>query len=251
MSNANANPSTGNERRLSVRGKVTLARQIARELTESIRAGELGPGEPLPTEAELAESYQVNRLTVRQAVAELVAQGLVSTARGRRSSVSTPPVRYRVDETPGASLTSWMAEQGLAVGHEVAETATVDVADAPHPLDDASRCVRYRYRRWVDGSPWSESCTWLADDLVPGPWDGTRPLLDEVADRHGLQIHRAVRTFGAVPAGLDDSEQLDVAVGAPLLLVTGTSVDQHGRTIAAVRHHVRGDRAEYVVDLTR
>lgn len=235
---------------LSVRGKVTVARQIAVELTNRIRVGEFGPGDPLPTEAELAEAFRVNRLTVRQAVAELAAQGLVTTARGRRTSVSLPPVRYRIDETPGTSLTSSMAEQALAVAHEIAEMATVDPADAPHPLD-ALRCVRYRYRRWVDGTPWSRSYTWPPDDLAPARWDGTRPLLDEVADRHGLEVSRAIRTFGAAPADLEDSEQLDVAVGAPLLVVTGTSIDQHGRTIAVVSHHVRGDRAEYVVDLTR
>jgi len=38
-------------------------------------------------------------------------------------------------------------------------------------------------------------------------------------------------------------------MGAPLLRVMGTSVDQTGSTIAVVCHHTRGDRAEYVVNL--
>jgi DNA-binding GntR family transcriptional regulator len=234
---------------LSTHGKVPLNRQIARDLTDRIRSGDFGPGEPLPSEAQLAATYGVNRLTVRHALTELVQQGLITTARGRRTFVTEPPVRYRIDQAPGASLTSSMAEQGLSVFHEVFETARVAASDAPLALDGARRCVRYRYRRWVDGTPWSRSCTWLVSDLAPRHWDGVRPVLDEVADQHQLEIRRAVRAFVAVPATLDDAEELDVPVGAPLLRVTGTSVDQHGRTVAVVRHSTRGDRAEYVVDL--
>jgi DNA-binding GntR family transcriptional regulator len=234
---------------LSAHGKVPLNRQIARDLTDRIRSGGLGPGDPLPAEAELAQTYGVHRLTIRQAMNELVQQGLVTTARGKRAFVNPPPVRYRVDEAPGASLTSVLAEQGLSVRHEVCETARVGVADAPFTLDGARRCVRYSYRRWVDESPWSRSLTWLAGDLAPRAWTGERPILDVVAERHSLEIRRAIRTFAAVPASIEDADRLDVAVGTPLLQVTGTSIDQHGRTIAAVRHHVRGDRAEYLVHL--
>ena len=234
---------------LSQHAKVSLSRQIARDLTERIHSGDLGPGDQLPSEAQLAGSYGVHRLTVRQAVSELVQQGLVSTGRGRPSLVTVPPVRYRLDQTPGASLSSSMSEQGLEVRHEVFDVERVDAGDAPVPLTAARRCVRYRYRRWVDGTPWSLSSTWLAATVAPRSWDGARPLLDEVAERHGLEIRRASRSFVSVPAGLADAEGLDVPVGAPLLRVTGTSVDQSGRTIAVVCHHTRGDRAEYVVNL--
>ena len=89
----------------------------------------------------------------------------------------------------------------------------------------------------------------MPPSLAPRSWSGRRPLLDDVAERHGLRIRRARRAFVAVPATLDDADQLDVPVGAPLLQVTGTSVDQDGRTVAVVRHRVRGDRAEYSIDL--
>ncbi len=234
---------------LSSQSKVPLNRQIARDLTDRIQSGDLGAGEVLASEVQLAEVYGVNRLTVRSALRELAQQGLVTTAQGRRTFVTVPPVRYRLVETPGTSLVSAMSEQGLAVRHEVLEVTPVGASDAPHPLDDARRCVRYAYRRWVDDLPWSRSYTWVVKELAPKTWDGARPILDEVAELHHLEIRRARRSFVAVPAGLDDAEGLDVAVGSPLLQVIGTSVDQHGRTVAVVRHHVRGDRAEYVVNL--
>lgn len=96
---------------------------------------------------------------------------------------------------------------------------------------------------------WSRSSTWLPRALAPREWTGDGPLLDAVASAHDLQIRRAIRAFAAIPATLDDADTLDVPVGSALLRVTGTSVDQHGRTIAVVRHRVLGDRAEYLVNL--
>lgn len=234
---------------LSTHAKVALNRQIARDLSDRIQAGDLPSGASLPSEAELAETYGVNRLTVRHALSDLARQGLITLAKGRRTTVAVPPVRYRLDQKAGASLTSAMHEQGLAVIHVPSRTERVDATDAPLPLGPYRRCVRVDYQRWVDGQVWSRSSTWLPRELAPTGWAGEEPLLDSVASTHNLHIRRAIRSFAAVPATLDDADALDVPVGAALLRVTGTSVEQDGRTIAVVRHHVLGDRAEYVVNL--
>lgn len=249
-STAPADPGGWMPASLATHAKVALNRQITRDLSQRIRNGELPAATELPSEAELAARYGVNRLTVRHALGDLARQGLIVTARGRRASVASPPVRYRLDQAAGASLSSAMGEQGLDVDHDVGSITTARASEAPLPLDGTARCVRYDYRRFVDRTPWSVSSTWVASDVAPRNWDGQRPILDEVARAHDLQIRRALRAFAAVPASLDDAEALDVPVGAPLLRVTGTSVDQTGRAVAVVRHRVLGDRAEYVLDLT-
>ncbi len=63
--------------------------QLAAELRRSITAGELAPGAPLPTYAELAKQHSVSVGTVNRAVALLSEAGLVSTGRGRRTTVAT------------------------------------------------------------------------------------------------------------------------------------------------------------------
>lgn len=57
--------------------------QIADHVAARIEAGELQVGARLESEAELAERYGVARMTVRRAVEELRARGLVRTLRGR------------------------------------------------------------------------------------------------------------------------------------------------------------------------
>jgi GntR family transcriptional regulator len=85
-------------------------RQIADSLMRQIRYGEIGDGSRLPGEHELADTYEVSRSTIRQALAELQQAGMIETWTGAGSFV-----RY-----DGASLdgeTGWgeaLARQGIA-----------------------------------------------------------------------------------------------------------------------------------------
>ena len=67
----------------------TAASSVADELLNLIM-GELAPGASLPSEADLAERYDVSRLTVREAVKMLAGRGLLELARGRRAVVREP-----------------------------------------------------------------------------------------------------------------------------------------------------------------
>ncbi|MFB9545690.1 winged helix-turn-helix domain-containing protein [Micromonospora sagamiensis] len=63
--------------------------QIAREIREAILAGQLKPGEQLPTISELATRYGVSAGTAHRAMATVRAEGLVSASRGRRATVNS------------------------------------------------------------------------------------------------------------------------------------------------------------------
>jgi len=62
-------------------------RQIADSLTSRIRCGEIGQGSRLPGEVDLAETYEVSRSTIRQALASLQQAGLIETWTGAGSFV--------------------------------------------------------------------------------------------------------------------------------------------------------------------
>jgi len=75
-------------------GRKVLWRAIAETLSGEIAAGQYHPGDRLPTEAELSLRFGVNRHTVRQALADLVGQGLVRTRRGAGAFVASKPTDY-------------------------------------------------------------------------------------------------------------------------------------------------------------
>eukprot|EP01037_Dinobryon_pediforme_P010972 gene10972-11053_t len=75
---------------------VSLWRQITRALEDEIASGDLAPGSRLPTEAQMAARFAVNRHTVRRALEELQRNGLVRVEQGRGSFVAEDVLDYAV-----------------------------------------------------------------------------------------------------------------------------------------------------------
>lgn len=61
--------------------------QVAEALRQKIRSGELSPGEQLPSYSELMREYDVSITVARSAVAELRAEGLLTTHQGKGAFV--------------------------------------------------------------------------------------------------------------------------------------------------------------------
>jgi DNA-binding GntR family transcriptional regulator len=250
MSSATRRPPrpTGAQLPVPKRPGATRYRQVAEDLLARVGRTELAPGQKLAPEAQLARQYGVNRLTIRRALEELARAGVVRTEHGVGSFVAVPATRHRVDDGE-ASLSESMARRGIEVRHRVLAVTEVEVGgDSPFP-EFAGAGVRFRFVRYLAEEPWSVGEVLLPASLAPLDWDGGGSVFAAVSARHGLTVRRAERAFSAGPASPDEAGWLGVAVGSPLLVLRGCNTDQHGRTVATVAHHIRGDRAEYVVRL--
>ena len=78
---------------------VAIWKQIAETLEKDISAGGFKPGEKMPTEAILSERFRVNRHTVRRAIGDLTARGLVRVEQGRGTFVAEDVVEFVVGES--------------------------------------------------------------------------------------------------------------------------------------------------------
>lgn len=72
-------------------GPVPVWRQLARILRDRIESGEYAPGRPIPSESHLAQEHELARATVRKAIGELKAEGLVQGVQGRGVFVAEQP----------------------------------------------------------------------------------------------------------------------------------------------------------------
>ncbi len=91
--------------------------QIASELAGAVSRGELAIGVRLPTEAELAARFQVNRHTIRRALEELADARIIRTEHGRGSFVAEDVLDYRIGKRPRFS--EWVRSQNRAPLGEV------------------------------------------------------------------------------------------------------------------------------------
>ena len=109
---------------------VALWRQVADGIERGIADGRFAAGEKLPGENEIAETYRVNRHTVRRALATLAERGLVRAERGSGTYVEAPRLAYplrsrtRFSEIVGAGGRDARGQLIEATG----ETATRELA---------------------------------------------------------------------------------------------------------------------------
>lgn len=82
-------------------GNKPMYRQIADALREKITAGELKPGDALPTESSLQETFSVSRVTVRQALKLLTEEQIIESIQGSGSYVKEERVNYDIYQLTG------------------------------------------------------------------------------------------------------------------------------------------------------
>jgi DNA-binding GntR family transcriptional regulator len=139
-----------------------LYHRVYRQIAEEIESGGLSPGDRLPSERWLCDELGVSRATVRRALEELVADGLVET-RGRGSFVAGEALA----EPPNVlmSLSELGRSRGLKASARVlarqVRPATIDEAEA-FQIAPGAELVELHRLRMLDGMP-------ISLDQEPGP----------------------------------------------------------------------------------
>lgn len=116
-------------------------RQLADLLRNQIESGELGPGEPLPSELRLAQEYGISRTTVRQAIGQLRTEGLVTVDRPRGTFVRVPEPTELVTLARGERASARMPTDAerrkyrLGEGVPVMVVTAADGSETVHPAD--------------------------------------------------------------------------------------------------------------------
>lgn len=225
---------------------------IARTLTGDIAEGRYGTGDRLPTEAQLAARFGVNRHTVRRALADLAGQGLVFARRGAGVFVAARPTDYPIGrrvrfhrniaaagQVPGKEV---LAVETRAADAREAEALSLGAGDAVHVYDGLSL---------ADGQPIA-----LFRSVFPAArFPGMLPVLEETRSvtealrRFGVEDYTRVSTrITARPATATQALQLRVAEGAPLLRTVGINADADGRPVEYGRTWFAGDRVTLTLD---
>ncbi|RKT86587.1 GntR family transcriptional regulator [Saccharopolyspora antimicrobica] len=223
-----------------------------REILRALASEELLPGSPVPSERELAVRYGVSRLTVREAVGQLVAEGLLVRVRGKGTFTTRPRVDSQLHL---ASFTEDMLRRGM---HP--ETVLLEAAEAVPPEDTAEalglapRGTAYWLHRLrkADGAPMAVERGWYHAGLLPGLLhqdltDSMYTLLDR---RYGVQLETGTQTVLAEGADADTARLLGVRPGSPVLVFRRIATAQ-GRPIEDMTSWYRGDLYQVTMQLDR
>src|SRR5665647_3673554 len=225
---------SSNKNHFLARG-ITLWRCIADDFEQMILVGKHDNGERLPAESEIAARYGVNRHTVRRAMAELAARGLVYTERGSGTYVKTDKFDYRIGQRTRFS------EIVAAAGHEAEgrlqgyrqEPASEEVANHLG-LKVGADVVRLEILRAADRVPISVATTWLSAARYADAAKVFRRLrsITRTLDHYGISGY--ARKWTRISAGFTDAVdagRLRLSVHRPILVVDSLDVAGDGEPI--------------------
>ena len=230
-----------------------LYRQIEARLRERIRDGGLMPGAKVAAEPELMAEFGVSRATVRQALAGLVAEGLLEIRRGLGTYVTAPRFEHTIGGFYSFSLE--IERHGRTPGTKVLDLRRVPAADR---VADAlgvaagTSVVALRRLRLADADPLVVETSHLPAARFPGletvDFSQVR-LYDTLLNRYGCRPTRARETFEPALLSADEATLLDQVRGEPALRVERIAFDQDDVPIEFCASTVRGDRYRYSVEL--
>ena len=245
--------------RLDREAPLPLYAQLEDALLREIREGGLQPGDRFPSESAIRERYRVSRATVRQALADLEAGGVIRKVQGLGSFVAAPKIRHVPLLT---SFTELASSQGFVPSHRVLssseEEAPPDVA-AELGLAEGARCRFLRRLFLADGDAVGLAETWLPLDVLHGHGElFDRDRLDQgsmyevlQSEPIGLVLDHAVETISPGVVDAPSAQLLGCEAGTPVLLIRRLAFSPEGHAVESTRLVFVGDRYEYRVELHR
>ena len=227
--------------------------QIADQLRESIQRGTYKVNERLPAEAQLAEQFEVNRHTLRQAIACLKQEGILRIERGRGTFVVATPIRYAIGER--VRFNESLKAQGLTVKFELVRSLNIPANNSvakglslnvgtPVALverlgyaDDMAISVGTGY------FPLTHFPDLLSDESIE-TLKTTGSVSRWLRDRYDSDHIRQSTVVSARLVQPSDAKLLALPLNQPILLAESVNVDQFGRVIEYGVARLRGDRME-------
>jgi GntR family transcriptional regulator len=229
--------------------------QIALDLRRRIAAGEWQISQRIAPELHLAQEYEVSRVTIRQALAELVKDDLLERRRGSGTYVRDRqrPLVYDLNLTPGATAMR-MREQGIKNRAEVVETGFLDPAPSEirHRLQIPApgRAVFLVRRLIINEEPSAIYRSWFDAGLVP-EIERSRGLTGSLsvvlAEIYGLEPIRSENAIEVVRSTREEVALLGTAHDAPLFVVTSTTYLPDGHPLEFSQMTWVGDRVRFHV----
>ena len=232
-----------------------LYHQLYLILRDRIRTGELPRNALLPGEQDLTKLFNVSRITVKRALNELAADGLISRHRGRGSIVTAAPI-MPVVRGSFFSLIESLKQMGLETEVRLVEATDVEAGPAVARLLETApeaRVQRAIRMRSLNGEPFSHLLTYIPQSiasLYTARELAEMPLL-ALLERVGAEVCEAEQWISAVSAESTIAAALEVRVGSPLLRIERVMRDKNGKPVQLVYAHYRSDRFQYHVKTSR
>ena len=229
--------------------------QLKEIMRERIRSGEWKPGELIPSERELSEKYGISRMTARQAITELVNEGLFYREQGKGTFVSQRKITQQLIHLTG--FTEDIRARGQRPGTKVL-SATMHPADEETAeklrINAGTPIFRLQRLRLADDEP-------LAIELSQISFKGCEGLLEEDLEhnslyrlleaKYGIALMEADQELEAGLTGSEEAQLLKISVASPVLFTRRITYSDRNQPIEYAKAVYCGNKYTFYTHMKR
>ncbi|RWZ60619.1 GntR family transcriptional regulator [Halobacillus fulvus] len=239
---------------LNKKSPLPMYYQIEEDLKQKMSNGDYAPGDVIPSERELSELYRVSRMTVRQAITNLVNEDILYREKGKGTFVAEQKI-----EQPLQGLTSFtedMKQRGMEASSRL---IGFDQVEAPADvfrkleLNEGETVFRIQRIRYADEKPMAIETSFVPSRLVPDLTEDivSGSLYQYVEGKLGYTIEKATQMIEATVADSRQSEWLEVPLQSAILYIERKTLLTNGLPFEVVKSAYRADRYKFVSDIYR
>lgn len=228
---------------------VPLYKQLKDLILKDIKDGKLRPNQKIPTEQELSEMYQISRMTVRKALAQLVEEEILIKKQGKGTFVQEPKI---VEDLSNAnSFTNLCRRNGKIPGGRTLKFVLEEPSDRDIrelQLEPGEGVIHIQRLRTADNVP-----VMLENLYFPGRLKkimqenlGDTSLYQILQEKYGLRDEDFIMEIEMSECNSYEAALLEIESGSPLILVRELIYDQHNRPLHRTKSLLRGDKIKYI-----
>ncbi|MCA9887652.1 MAG: GntR family transcriptional regulator [Anaerolineae bacterium] len=215
------------------------------------------PGDRIPGEPELCDTFGISRTVVRQALNEMEHEGYITREKGKGTFVA----QHKIRESLMQKLTGFyqdMLDRGLTPRTQVLKQrivkASAKVANYLE-IEEGEPVIEVKRLRSVnEDEPLLIVTSFMPANLCPTLAQAdleNQSLYAFLESNCGILITRGRRFIEAVAARPDEAELLQVEPGSPLIMIDSVSYDDNNTPLEYYRALHRGDRSRFEIELLR
>lgn len=223
--------------------------QLKEKLKERIARGEYLPGEQVPSENELASKYDVSRNTAKQAIAALVADGVLYRRQGLGTFVAKKKTLSGLTEKLSFS-TSYASENGVLTT-KVLDASEIEANGhyaRKFSIEEGEIIYKINRLRMMDGTPVAIQTSYIprkyCDKLLEYDFS-EKSLFGVLESEYGVVLNYAEEILDCIKANEEEATLLKVDKGAPLFYLNRKTYDLQDRVIEYVRSFMPGYRVRF------
>jgi len=229
--------------------------QIQKRIIEAIENSVWKPGELIPSERELSNSFKVSRITTRKALERLMIEGYIKKIKGRGATIAKPKIQEQLFNKVIGTFQD-LKESGYEITNKILDfNIIVPGLEERIALNivEGENVFNIKRLRFIDGEPYHYSDIFLPVKIYPDFKPGfleNESLINVLETKYGLKIYRLKRVFFPTIANVQEVNLFKIKIGSPMLTFSNTAFLKDSTPIEYTINIIRGDMSKFEINIS-